>query len=138
MHRQITTITLVLAFIAVCVAPAFASSNTAEAHKGVPAKEALLSSATLAKDPAMMKGLAKTLGADKGILSAKYDDEKALLRVVFDPKTTSSKAIEKALKGQLDDLTVKEVKDTTFESKDCGKCPQASKCKGAASEKKAE
>ena len=94
------------------------------------AKEALLSSATLAKDPAMMKGLAKTLGADKGILSAKFDTEKKLLRVVFDPQKTSVESMQKALGEQLSDLEVQEVKDATYSAKSCGKCPHASKCKG--------
>ncbi len=131
MRRQFTTIALTLAVLAAFVVPAVAGDTVAEKAKGVPAKEALLSSATLAADPAMMKGLAKTLGSDKGILSAKFDGEKDLLRIVFDPKLTSAEAIEKALGAQLKDLDVKEVKDTTWAGKNCGGCPKAAKCKGA-------
>jgi|GEM_PF-6697936 len=129
MSRRLFITALILTVVATWAAPAAADDTAAaKAHEGVPAKQAVLSSAALAEDPGLMKGLAKALSEDKGILAAKFDDEKSVLRVTFDPEATSAEAIHKALSRQLSDITVQEVVDTTWEPKDCGKCPHAAKC----------
>jgi len=124
-----TTIALIIIVIATFTTPLFAADAPKVAHgKEIQAKAASFSSDILNADPAKMKGIAKALGAQKGILAAKLDKETKMLNIVFDPSKGSIEAIEKALGTQLEDLERKGLKDTKWTPKDCGKCPSAAKC----------
>ena len=130
-------LSIIVALAATLVAP-LAIADAPQAHHEamtIAAKEAQLTSAALTEKPEMIKDLAKSLATHKGILGLKHDAEAKLLRVVFDPGVTSTEALQKALTKTLPDLELAKVEDTTWEPKDCGKCPSAAKCKG---EKKAE
>ncbi len=122
-------IALVILTIVVLATPSFASGTTEAAHgKEIQAKVASFTSEALGSDPAIMKGIAKALGSQQGILSAKLDQETDALNIVFDSSKGSIEAIEKALGTQLKDFKRTELKDTKWAPKDCGHCPSASKC----------
>ena len=123
------TISLVIIMIAVFTTPLLEADTTKAAPgKEIVAKAASFESKALNADPAKMKDIAKALGAQKGILAAKLDKETKMLNIVFDPSKASIEAIEKALGAELKDLERKELKDTKWAPKDCGKCPSAAKC----------
>lgn len=130
MYRKSITLTVLLAVaVAFSVTVAFAAdAKTTEDAKGIKATEAYFSSVTLAENPAKMKDLMKGLGTQKGVLAAKFDDKTKLLKVVIESEVGSIDSIQKALSGVLDDLDLKESKETTWQKKDCSGCPSASKC----------
>jgi hypothetical protein len=127
-----TTMILVLAMIALMATPLLAAdtADTAKAAHGkeIQAKAASFESASLTANPDKLKDIAKVLGTQKGILSAKIDKESKMLNIVFDPSKASIEAIEKALATQFDDFDRKELKDTKWAPKNCAKCPSAAKC----------
>jgi hypothetical protein len=131
MNRKITVLSITAVLLTLALSQPVLASTPEEHHgKAIAAKEVLLTSASLDQEPEIMKDVAKVLGDHKGVLSAKLDTEAHVLRVVFDPQLTTADAVQKALGAKLADLTIKEVQDTTWEKKDCGKCPHAAKCKG--------
>ena len=68
------TITLVIVMIAILTSGLLEAGTAKAAHgKEFQAKAASFESAALKADPAKMKDVAKALGAQKGILSAKLD-----------------------------------------------------------------
>jgi hypothetical protein len=130
MNRFVSSITVfcILGLVASGGLSVAAAEGDTHHHETIAAKVARMASPTLADDPGMMKGIAKALGNDKGILAAKYETDDSLLMVTFDPEATTIETIQKALAEQLPDLTLKDVEDAKWEAEDCGKCPLAAKC----------